>query len=707
MLKKILHSFLFLTLSLSLVLPTSVKAEENSGTIDELFIMESNENNTITPTPDVEKEESKTEQPEDLTPSIIFTSQTEEELEFPLLWERVTNEDGSKWRYQSRDGLFHPGWILVDISKENNPVSTWIYFDEFGYETTLKSSNLIQAHRGWGTQPENSLSSIEETLKNGVVSVEIDVRFTKDNIPVLLHDKTINRVARNLDGSEINNKLDINDLTIDDLNNYNFNITRNNEVLKVENKITKLEDALKFISENKMTANIELKEGSSEQIKEILELTKKYKLNRNVIYSSFNITLLKEVVSLDKFANIKLNIDSALENPDEVYKELNTGVNKVQIPYSKYSSTHKFTLMNLPETELSPGFNLSENIKNISTIIEDPPKETFTVIFKDGADKKEVHVEDGSRVEEPIKPTKENYIFAGWYLNGEIFDFKHPITEDIELEAEWKKEKVKVVFEDGFNGEFFESIELEIKNGDSVEPPKVKKPEGYTFIKWSSNSFENITEDKTFTASWTQDIKTEVQLVKLVFKDGKNGEIFEDIVIEGERGTQFDIPMPEDTENYKFISWTPMVSSYIFEEDKVYEARWSEIIKTPEPSPLINPRELTSSSPTPTPTPKPLTVRWELVDGYIIKTETVEFGATASPPSHPSRQGYFFMGWDSDYSSITESKTIKAIWVSEDDAKRVKIPNTNDKSNILLWSFMELISLMVFAWSFKILRKYS
>ena len=707
MLKKILHSFLFLTLSLSLVLPISVKAEENSGTIDELFIMESDENSRSKPTPDAENKESKTEQPEDLTPSIVFTSQTEEEPEFPILWEKVTDEDGSKWRYQSRDGLFHPGWIQVDISKENNSVSTWIYFDEFGYETTLKTSNLIQAHRGWGTQPENSLLSIEETLKNGIVSVHIDVRFTKDDIPVLLHDKTINRVATNLDGSKIKGNLDINDLTIDNLDNYNFNITRNDEVLEVENKITKLEEALKFISENKMTANIELKEGSPEQIKQILELTKKYNLNRSVIYSSFNIIILKEVVSLDKFANIKINMDSALENPDEVYKELSTGVNKIQIPYSKYSSTHKFTLMDLPETELKPDSNLSENIKNISTIIEGPPKETFTVTFKDGADKKEVDVEDGSRVEEPVKLIKENYIFAGWYLNGEIFDFKHPITEDIELEAEWKKEKVKVIFEDGFNGEFFESIELEIKNGDSVKPPKIKKPEGYTFIKWSSNSFENITEDRTFTASWTQDIKTEVQLVKLVFKDGKNGEIFEDIIIEGERGTQFDIPMPKDTENYKFISWNPMVSSYIFEEDKVYEAKWSEIIKTPEPSPLINSREFTSTSPTPSPTPETLTVRWELVDGYIIKTETVEFGAAASPPSHPSRQGYVFTGWDSDYSSITESKTIKAMWTSEDEAKRVKIPNTNDKSNILLWSFMELISLMLFAWSFRILKKYS
>jgi len=44
--------------------------------------------------------------------------------------------------------------------------------------------------------------------------------------------------------------------------------------------------------------------------------------------------------------------------------------------------------------------------------------------------------EDGFAVR-PEDPTKENYVFAGWYCNGEPFDFSSPITEDVKLEARW------------------------------------------------------------------------------------------------------------------------------------------------------------------------------------------------------------------------------------------------------------------------------
>ena len=44
--------------------------------------------------------------------------------------------------------------------------------------------------------------------------------------------------------------------------------------------------------------------------------------------------------------------------------------------------------------------------------------------------------EDGT-IEKPADPQKEGYKFAGWYYNGELFDFSMPITSDIKLEAKW------------------------------------------------------------------------------------------------------------------------------------------------------------------------------------------------------------------------------------------------------------------------------
>ena len=50
---------------------------------------------------------------------------------------------------------------------------------------------------------------------------------------------------------------------------------------------------------------------------------------------------------------------------------------------------------------------------------------------------------NGKTATEPASPTKEGYIFKGWYLDKEftnLYDFATPITEDITLYALWEKE---------------------------------------------------------------------------------------------------------------------------------------------------------------------------------------------------------------------------------------------------------------------------
>lgn len=72
---------------------------------------------------------------------------------------------------------------------------------------------------------------------------------------------------------------------------------------------------------------------------------------------------------------------------------------------------------------------------------KDPSKTYYTVTFKiDGEVVDTQTVEKGERVLEPADPTKDGYDFMGWYTGDETgFDFDAPITEDIALEAVWKK----------------------------------------------------------------------------------------------------------------------------------------------------------------------------------------------------------------------------------------------------------------------------
>lgn len=54
----------------------------------------------------------------------------------------------------------------------------------------------VTAHRGFsGRYPENTLPAFEKAIDIGADMVEFDLRGSKDNVPLLLHDRTIDRTS--------------------------------------------------------------------------------------------------------------------------------------------------------------------------------------------------------------------------------------------------------------------------------------------------------------------------------------------------------------------------------------------------------------------------------------------------------------------------------------------------------------------------------
>ena len=54
------------------------------------------------------------------------------------------------------------------------------------------------------------------------------------------------------------------------------------------------------------------------------------------------------------------------------------------------------------------------------------------------------------------------------------------------------------------------------------------------------------------------------------------------------------------------------------------------------------------------------TVNFVDFDGTVIDTQTVTYGASATAPADPARDGYKFTGWDVDFSAITSETTVTA-----------------------------------------------
>ena len=61
---------------------------------------------------------------------------------------------------------------------------------------TISDSTIVVAHRAFGQLfPENTLTAIAGALNLGAGAVEVDVRFSRDGVPIIMHDATVDRTT--------------------------------------------------------------------------------------------------------------------------------------------------------------------------------------------------------------------------------------------------------------------------------------------------------------------------------------------------------------------------------------------------------------------------------------------------------------------------------------------------------------------------------
>ena len=59
------------------------------------------------------------------------------------------------------------------------------------------------------------------------------------------------------------------------------------------------------------------------------------------------------------------------------------------------------------------------------------------------------------------------------------------------------------------------------------------------------------------------------------------------------------------------------------------------------------------------------TVRFLDYDGTVIDSQTIDHGASATPPANPTREGWRFIGWSDSYECVTSDKDITAIYADD------------------------------------------
>lgn len=108
-----------------------------------------------------------------------------------------------------------------------------------------------------------------------------------------------------------------------------------------------------------------------------------------------------------------------------------------------------------------------------------------TFVYSDD-DIKIEELEQGSILQKPINPTKEGYMFIGWFLNDHEYDFNLEVTKDITLYAYWEKTEEQKDFFVAFNsngGNYNPEVSY-LNEGEYLNEPIKPTKEGYMFIGW-------------------------------------------------------------------------------------------------------------------------------------------------------------------------------------------------------------------------------
>ena len=219
-------------------------------------------------------------------------------------------EDYSSWHF-----VFSSGFI-IDFPKK-------LFLDT--------SDEIVRGinHRGFTVQaPENPLPAFRLSRLKGFSIVESDVRFTQDNVPVLLHDDTVDRTS--------NGSGRISDMTFEKVRELDFGSWKNNAFSNV--KIPSFGEFLTLCSRIELSPYIELKDGSYSQILDLVEMVKSHGLEERATYISFSYKLLKHIRDVDPSARIGYLCGEVTDTIIRECKFLQSGFNDVFIDSCVYSN---------------------------------------------------------------------------------------------------------------------------------------------------------------------------------------------------------------------------------------------------------------------------------------------------------------------------------------------------------------------------------
>ena len=261
-------------------------------------------------------------------------------------------------------------------------------------------------------------------------------------------------------------------------------------------------------------------------------------------------------------------------------------------------------------------------------------KITITFDTDGGNEIASIQIKKGSKTILP-KPTKDEYIFDGWYMDNTKVDDSYEFTKDTTLKAHWEEDDGTETFTVSFDTDGADEIEpIKVKCGEGIELPEEPTKTEYTFISWENEDKKTINDgdvleckDTTLTAVW-DDEDDVMASAKLTIKfDTKGGNTIKSVKVQCRDAVVPTLPTPEK-EGYIFVSWLDKNGKVIHEGESLscntlnLYANWKE-----------------------DPNVKYYYVTFDSKGGSSVDKLKVMCEKELKLPKAPTKDGYTFVSW--------------------------------------------------------------
>ncbi len=262
---------------------------------------------------------------------------------------------------------------------------------------------------------------------------------------------------------------------------------------------------------------------------------------------------------------------------------------------------------------------------------------TYDAVFNvDGKEYETVPTEYGKEIVAPSDPTKDGYTFAGWEPEVGTMDTVGGET----YEAQWEAKTYNAIFK--ANGGLFADGEtttvVPTKFGEAIVAPAAPSKAGNKFLGWAESATAAAAgtvatsmpaNDVTYYAIY----KVEQYTIKFNTDGGT-----EVAPITQDFGSAITAPAAPTKTGYSFAGWDALPTT-MPEGGATVKALWTK---------------------------NNYTVTWK-VDGSVVKSETLAYGAAIVAPADPEKEGNKFGGWTPTPEKTMPAYNVEytAVWTTE------------------------------------------